>query len=121
VTKPPPTISSVEDGVAKLIRRTEELKSETAALRKALGDILELPKLSDAPDLVTSEPESALRQILSSLMLDEPSKAMAIIRATDADLFGALQDIRHARTDLERIANGPDLRARFQRNRRKGK
>jgi hypothetical protein len=112
----PITIKSVEDGIVKLIQRTDELRAEVTQMRKAIGDLVQVPNYWDPPDSKTDEPRSQTTKVMRELLSNDFNSAMRIIRAWDDDLFAAFQDLRAARLNLEDIASIPELRQKFQKN-----
>jgi hypothetical protein len=124
--RPPPSAESVKDGILRLIRTVEALKSEVRAVRERLGQFTKDRDLSDPYILIPGQNEddggyapitperfpSALKLEFSDTSdFETPTRA---IIAIGKDLNGALSDIRATRADINAIANDSDLRAEFK-------
>ena len=122
--RPDATFSSIKEGLVKIARDIQLLKSEVKLVREKLGSFVGQRDLHPAPrtDEIafgirpqTRDPDPQIPEMLFEFKhtsnLEVPALAiMAIAR----DLDGALRDIRSTRADIEAIANDSDLRSEFR-------
>lgn len=126
-----PTIQSVTEGLARLIREVRHLQSEVARLTHTLNGFTDKyretrrwysllppeanPDQRDAARAETDEPKSAIRTINyefnNNANLDIPTRTLLAI---SKEIDGALRDIRAARNDIEAITDDSDLRDDFR-------
>jgi hypothetical protein len=128
--KDKPTIASVTDGLAKLVREVRQLQKEVAELHASLRgftgnnkyrlhgwNILPPEAAGDnnAARAQTDEPKSTIDQIRyeygGNANLAIPTRTLLAIAK---ELDGALRDIRSAKLDIRAIADDSDLREEFK-------
>ncbi|MDV6225843.1 hypothetical protein R2G56_06055 [Nitratireductor aquimarinus] len=123
-----PSVESVTDGLAKLIRDVRLLQSEVRQLRSDLGGFTNDKRLlpyihtlppqaggSDRAKAETDEPQSGIRKISYEYgdvsNLEIPTRTLIAIAK---EIDGALRDIRSARNDISAIEKDSDLRDEFR-------
>ena len=124
-----PTVESVGDGLAKLIREVRTLQSEVRNLTGAVYGFHSknprpyawrvLPPGADGGNpearYQTDEPQSKIElvryQYCGNPNLEIPTRTLLAIAH---ELDGALRDVRAARTDIKAIAEDSDLREDFK-------
>jgi hypothetical protein len=128
--KDKPTIESVTNGLAKLVREVRQLQKEVAGLHASLrgftGDnkyrihgwnVLppEAAGGNPAARAQTEEPKSTIERLRYEFgdnpNLEIPTKTLLAIAK---ELDGALRDIRAAKLDIRAIADDSDLREEFR-------
>jgi hypothetical protein len=120
------SVSSVTEGLAKLIREVRNLQGEVGKLSAALHGFRDSrPRLfkvlpdsaggNDRSRYETEEPRSEIGQLhyeyRNNPDLEVPTRTLLAIAK---ELDGALLDIRAARTTMSEIADDSDLRADFK-------
>ena len=127
--KPPATVEGIKDGLTKLLREIELIKTEIAAITSKLANFKETETTHkrydwdpDGPaygQRQTREPLSAIRETLLNLEDENLEPASRALMAVFRDLDGALRDIRRARNDIEAIAGDSDRRDGFKKRLRR--
>ncbi|MCP4304906.1 MAG: hypothetical protein GY788_08555 [bacterium] len=125
-----PAVSSIREGLEKLIREIAQLKNEVHAINKRLGAYRKkhpVPRdtASDYdPDFrafgrghrtETEDPRAKVPSALMDIEAEAPGPATRALMSMLDDLDGALRDVRAARRDIDLIAGDSDQRARFKK------